>query len=56
MFGILGIIIGILLIMLGGFLVLFFPMAPEHQAGQFTKVGVILGFIFLIIGGVLVFM
>ncbi len=56
MFGALGIVLGILLILLGGFLVLFFPMTEEHQASEFTKTGVVLGFIFLIIGAFLVFL
>ena len=55
MFGIVGILVGLLLIVMGGFLVFFFPNTGEHQAPPFDVVGVVMGFIFLIIGGLLVF-
>jgi len=55
MFGILGIIVGALLIVAGGYLVLFFPNTIEHQPPPFDLVGVVLGFIFIIAGGILVF-
>lgn len=55
MFGILGILVGIVLILIGGFLVFFFPGAMEHQPPPFDVVGVVLGFILIIAGGVLVF-
>ena len=55
MFGILGILVGIVLILIGGFLVFFFPGTEEHQWPPFDIVGVVLGFILIIIGGVLVF-
>ena len=55
MFGIIGILVGLLLIVVGGFLVFFFPSAWEHQPDPFGWVGVVLGFILIIIGGVLVF-
>jgi len=54
MFGLLGIAVGILLILVGGFLVFFFPSTKEHQPPPFDLVGVVLGFIFLIIGILLV--
>jgi len=55
MFGILGILVGILMVLAGGFLILFFPSTGDHQPPPFDLVGVVLGFILLIIGGVLIF-
>lgn len=55
MFGIVGILVGLLLILAGGFLVFFFPSTAEHQPSPFDVVGVVLGFIFIIAGGILVF-
>jgi hypothetical protein len=55
MFGLLGVVIGIVLILLGGFLVFFFPSTTIHQGEDFGVAGVVLGFIILLIGGVLVF-
>jgi len=56
MFGIAGILVGLLLVLVGGFLVFFFPNTMEHQPPPFDTVGVVLGFILLIIGGVLIFL
>jgi hypothetical protein len=55
MFGIIGILVGLLLILIGGFLVFFFPSTAEHQPHPFDITGVVLGFILLIIGGALIF-
>jgi hypothetical protein len=55
MFGLLGIIFGIILFLVGGFLVIFFPSTEEHQGDTFSIVGILLGFIFLIAGFFLVF-
>jgi len=55
MFGWLGIAIGILLFLIGGFLVVFFPSTKEHQGDTFGLTGVILGFILLIAAFFLVF-
>lgn len=55
MFGWLGIAIGILLFLIGGFLVVFFPSTEEHQGDTFGLTGVILGFILLIAAFFLVF-
>lgn len=55
MFGWIGILVGILLVLFGGYLVVFFPAAPEHQAQQMTAGAIILGFICLVIGGILLF-
>jgi len=55
MFGWIGVVVGILFIIIGGFLVLFFPGTKEHQPGPFGLVGVVLGFILIIAGGALIF-
>ena len=55
MFGWIGIIIGILLFLIGGFLVVFFPSTEEHQGNTFGLSGIILGFILLIAAFFLVF-
>ncbi len=55
MFGIGGLVLGIILILIGLFLAFFFPAPQEHQPPPFGLVGVLLGFILLIIGGILVF-
>jgi hypothetical protein len=56
MFGILGTVVGILFILLGGYLVIFFPSTTVHQTESFSVVGIIMGFIFLVAGVVLVFL
>lgn len=55
MFGWLGIGLGIVLFLIGGFLVVFFPGTWEHQGDAFSLTGIILGFIFLIAAFFLVF-
>lgn len=55
MFGLTGLIIGILLILAGLFLVFLFPSVGEHQPESMGWTGVVLGIIFLIVGAVLVF-
>lgn len=54
-FGIAGLIIGVLLLAAGIFLIIGFPAAEEHQPTEFSLAGIVLGVIFLIIGAVLVF-
>ncbi len=56
MFGWLGIGIGILLIVLGGWLVFFFPSTVEHQPEQFGWTAIVLGIVLIIIGGLFVFL
>ena len=51
MFGWIGLLVGILFILLGGFLVVFFPGTQEHQPPPFGVVGVL-----LVLGGVLIFL
>ena len=55
MFGWIGIVVGILLILFGGYLVVFFPAAVEMQPASMSAGAVILGFICLIVGGILLF-
>jgi hypothetical protein len=55
MFGWIGAIIGILLILLGGFMVLFFPFVAEEQAESMAITAIITGFVLIAIGAVLVF-
>jgi hypothetical protein len=55
MFGFIGILVGIVFILMGGFLVLFFPGAGEHQPPTFSIMGVIIGFILIVAGVILIF-
>lgn len=55
MFGFPGFVLGILLILMGVFLVFFFPTTTEHQPESFGFTGIAMGIIFLVIGFVLVF-
>ncbi len=55
MFGWLGTVIGILLVLIAIFMIFFFPSTLEHQA-EFGWRGVLLGLILLIIGGLLIFL
>ncbi|MEM5798304.1 MAG: hypothetical protein QXP39_01020 [Candidatus Aenigmatarchaeota archaeon] len=54
MFGLAGLIIGILLIIFGLYMIFFFPSTIEHQA-EFSWRGVLLGVIALVIGALLIF-
>lgn len=57
MFGLLGILIGIFLWILGGYLIFFFPQASadNYQPDKFAIIGIVAGFIFLMIGALLIF-
>jgi len=55
MFGWIGIVIGILFFLIGGFLVVFFPSTEEHQGDSFSLTGILIGFILLIVAFFLVF-
>lgn len=51
-------ILGIIFILIGGFLVFFFPAVSVHQnpdipGMSFSKNGVIIGFVLLVVGGFL---
>ena len=61
MFGITGIIIGIILILLGGFFVFYLPGAssgklPTYQPQEFSVSFIVMGVFMIIIGAVLTFM
>jgi hypothetical protein len=56
MFGLAGIIVGILLLLFAAFMVFFFPAAQEHQPGGFGWNGVLFGFVVGIIGIALIFL
>ena len=58
MFGLAGIIAGILLLLFAAFMVFFFPMSTVESSGQQTQGwnGVLLGFIAGIIGIALIFL
>jgi hypothetical protein len=55
MFGFTGVIAGIILIVVGGLFVFFFPSASEYQPEQFGIVIVIAGFVMIILGAIMVF-
>ncbi|MBI2676259.1 MAG: hypothetical protein HYX24_07405 [Candidatus Aenigmarchaeota archaeon] len=58
LFGTLGMIAGAILVLMGAYLVFFFPFTIEHQPteGGFTTGGIILGIIFLLAGILLIFL
>jgi hypothetical protein len=56
MFGIAGLLLGIVFVLVGLFMAFFFPTATIHQTEGFGLAGVIIGFIVLILGGILVFL
>ncbi|MFH1445303.1 MAG: hypothetical protein ABIF08_02365 [Nanoarchaeota archaeon] len=55
MFGWLGLLIGAILLVLGGYMIFFFPGALDYQTKEMATVGVVLGFIFAILGAILIF-
>ncbi len=55
MFGIGGVIGGILLMLFGVFCVFFFPSSTTHQEQSLAVGGIVIGVISLIIGAMLVF-
>lgn len=54
-------VIGVVMIAVGGFLVIFFPGVPRHQEGaggqytNFAASGIVLGLILIIVGGFILF-
>jgi hypothetical protein len=56
MFGWMGIIVGVLLLLFAAFMVFFFPAAQEQQPHGFGLNGIIFGFIAGIIGVALIFL
>jgi len=55
MFGWIGIIVGILLLLFAAFMVFFFPAPTVHQSESFGWNGILIGFIAGIIGLALIF-
>jgi uncharacterized membrane protein HdeD (DUF308 family) len=55
MFGITGVIAGIIMIIVGGILVFFFPAASTYQPRDFSVLVVVIGFILIILGAVMAF-
>jgi hypothetical protein len=53
MFGLLGQVIGIIIIIIGGLLTFFLHAPEEHQPPEFGVSFVVIGIILIIIGGVL---
>jgi hypothetical protein len=55
MFGILGFVTGIFLLVAGFFMVFFFPGVADHQGEGFSYTGIIVGVLMLVFGVVLAF-
>jgi hypothetical protein len=55
-FGLTGLLAGIVLLLLGFFLVFLFPTTTVHQTEKFGVLGIVLGVLFLLIGGALIFL
>ena len=55
MFGVFGFLGGFVLIMIGAFLVFFFPTTSVHQPDSMALTGIVIGIIFFIVGGLLLF-
>jgi len=56
MFGLWGLVFGVLLLAFGVFAVFFFPSSSTHQESELAIGGVIMGVISLLIGAALVFL
>jgi NhaP-type Na+/H+ or K+/H+ antiporter len=56
MFGWIGIIIGVLLLLFAAFMIFLFPASQEHQPDPYGWNGVLFGFIAGIVGIVLIFL
>ncbi len=55
MFGITGVIAGIIMIIIGGLLVFFFPSASIYRPQEFDIAIVVAGFVMIILGAIMVF-
>jgi hypothetical protein len=55
MFGMGGIVAGLILILIGGALVFVFPGPREYQPTTFTMTGIVTGFVMIILGAILIF-
>jgi len=55
MFGLLGQIIGIIIIIIGGIMTFFLHGPAEHQPSEFGVSFIVIGIVLVIIGGLLLF-
>ena len=55
MFGLGGMVAGILLILVGGALIFFFPSAVKYQPQDMGILVIIVGFVMVIIGAIFIF-
>jgi len=55
MFGIWGTVAGIILILIGGGLIFFFPSAGDYQPDEMSILMVVIGFVTVIIGAIMIF-
>jgi hypothetical protein len=55
MFGLTGLIAGIILIIIGAAMVFFFPGPGEYQPESFTLVVVVGGFVMIVLGAIMIF-
>ncbi len=55
MFGIAGLIGGIILIIIGGVLVFFMPASQTYQPKEMATMAVVGGFVMIILGAIMVF-
>lgn len=56
MYGLVGFIVGLILVLVGGGLMFLFPSTLRHQPTGFAKVGIVLGLLLIFIGGALMFL
>ena len=47
---------GIILILIGGIIVFFFPSSVEYQPEEFGIVAVVAGFVMIILGAIMIFL
>ena len=55
MFGLGGFVAGILMILIGGALIFFFPSAVKYQPDEMGIIIVVVGFVMAIVGAIFVF-
>lgn len=55
MFGLGGLVAGILMIVIGGALIFFFPSAVKYQPDDMGIMVIVVGFVMVIVGAILIF-
>jgi membrane-bound ClpP family serine protease len=55
MFGIAGLIGGLVMIIIGGIMAFFMPSAQTYQPSEMSTLMVLIGFVLIILGGVMIF-